>query len=63
MLTISIVDDFHTVVIRREEDTGDVEEVAQLAYQAILALGFSPINVAESFCDIGEGHLQALGRE
>jgi len=50
----------HSYVFLENEEAVDATQVAHLCYQAMLAIGYSPSNVAEAFMDVGTEHYEAL---
>ena len=60
MTTVSIIEQDNVVAISREVVV--TENVAQMCYDAMLALGHSPVNVAEAFATIGDNNIEVLMR-
>lgn len=61
MTSIVITEQDNVVAIAREVVV--TENVAQMCYDAMLALGHAPINVAEAFATIGDNNIEVLMRE
>ena len=61
MLSIAMNTEHGETVMLVNENTETATDAVHLCYQALLALSYSPANVAEAFVEVGNEHCEVLG--